>query len=128
MKTQFEWKSREGETCIFEFLEPGKLKLTGYNTTCINITEENNSAKFKKDNPLREMIIVTVNYLNGPYLWLYMDLLDFFVTYEEFLKADYKLICKKIVVNGPETLIFYDKKFITKKGDKESQEVKIKTV
>lgn len=125
MKTKFEWKNRDDLTCLFEFVEPGKLKLTGYNSSVINITEENNSARFKKNNPLRPIVPVTVEYIGGPYMWIGQNCLDFFVTYQEFLDSEYRLICKKIDVQGPITYIYYDKKFI-KKDSKTIKENSIK--
>lgn len=111
---EYTYVNRNGSEIKITLIDDVTAKISEYNSSSINIGEENNSAKFKKDNPQREMHIVHVDIPGGPFLFLYMDLNDLLMSYKEFLNQDHKKIVKKIEIEGPEILITYEKKSIKK--------------
>lgn len=116
------YTNRDNQEIIFTLVDEKTIKFTGYNSTYIRITEDNNSSKFKKDNPQREIIPTSIDFIGGPYIFLGMDASDFLfnkkITHlsDEYLDSDIKRIVVKIEIQGTETILIYEAKPIKKES------------
>ncbi len=112
------FKNRDGDLINFELQEKNKtVEMSEYSTSFIRIGEENNSAKYKKENPIRDKIIQWVDVPGGPFIGVGFDLNAFLLNKEEFLNSNDKKIIKNIDIQGPKIIFSYETITIKKKSE-----------
>lgn len=105
----YTYKNRDGDLIKFSILDDKTTcEVSNFFTGCLRIIEEENSAKVKKDNPLRDKNIFAIDLSGGPFIGKGMDLHDFLFTYDEFLKQSHKKIIKKISLQEDKIILEYE--------------------
>lgn len=117
------YTNRDGDDITFTLEDDKTISFTGYSSTYIHIVEENNSPGFKKDNPNRKIIPISVDFIGGPFIFKGMDANDFLFNKKitdlsnNYLNQDFRRIVTNIDIQGPITYMTYEEKPFKKESN-----------